>query len=72
MSSKATNQSKKELNRAVNRNSMKIESFDPSLRKSLLDDINDLENVRIDNPTTLILPGVEEADEEELDLEDFR
>lgn len=52
---------------------MKIENFDPSLRKSLLDDINDLENNEgIGNSNTLILPGVEETEEEEVDLEDFR
>ena len=53
---------------------MKIdESFDPSLRKSLLDDINELvNNEGIGDPTSLLLPGVEEAEEEEVDLEDFR
>ena len=62
---------------------MKIEQFDPALRKSLLDDINDLENnnaralprtERLENPTR-ILSGVSEiidAEEEEIDLEDFR
>ena len=36
----------KEVHRAVNRNSMKIESFDPALKQSLLDDINDYEEKR--------------------------
>ena len=49
---------------------MKIENFDPSLRKSLLDDINELENknVKVENPTK-ILSGVVETEEEEVDLE---
>ena len=60
-----------DLNRAANRNSVTIQnSFDPALRKSLLDDIDDLENnVRIDNNPTL--PAVVETDED-LDIENFR
>ena len=65
--------SRKELNRAVNRNSMKIDSFNPALRKSLLDGIKDLEegNDIRDTIRTNTLPNVVEAEEEEVDLEDF-
>ena len=71
VSSGVSKKTKSDLNRAINRNSVTIQnSFDPALRKSLLDDINDLENnVRIDNNPTL--PAVVET-EEDLDIENFR
>ena len=46
---------------------MKIENFDPALRTSLLEGINEIE----DNYRQT-LPNVVEMDEEELDLEDFK
>ena len=71
VSSGVSKKTKSDLNRAINRNSVTIQnSFDPALRKSLLDDINDLENnVRNDNNPTL--PAVVET-EEEVDIENFR